>query len=570
MKEVISEILMKSLKKQGISVKKEEIEKFIEIPPSYDMGDYAFPCFFLAERMKTPPDEIALKIRGEIRGKDIPMEFGDIQTSGAYVNFFLDRKMIALKLIREIKSLKDKYGKPSSETPAKRTMVEFPSPNTNKPLHVGHLRNMTIGESVSRMSEFAGEKVIRANLNNDRGIHICKSMAAYDKYGENKIPPKKEKSDHFVGDFYVMFNEKSKTDLQMERESHRILQQWEAGDKKTLALWKKMNKWALDGFKETYKKFGISHDVEFFESEIYKKGKEIVEKGLKDEIFYKKKDGAIAVDLKKEGLGEKILIRLDGTSVYITQDLYLAELKYKRYKINKSIYVVGNEQNYHFNVLFSILKKLGFDFQGLKHLSYGMVNLPEGKMKSREGTIVDADDLIKEVQKLVKRELRSRDNLPEKQMEERSLKIALAAIKYLLLRVDTKKDMIFNPKESIDFEGDTGPYILYSYARASSILGKVKPGTKKYSAGELENQEVSLVKKISEFKDVVQKSFNELNPSILANYSYQLAKIFNEFYHACPVIGSEKESFRIDLVISFRQILKTSLYLLGIEPLEKM
>ncbi|MEK6833717.1 MAG: arginine--tRNA ligase [Nanoarchaeota archaeon] len=567
MKDVISNLLAKALKKEGISLKKEEVEKFIEIPPSQEMGDFAFPCFFLAAKLKQSPDEIALNIRGEI--EDFPDELEDIQTNGPYINFFLNRKAIALKLIEEVKSLGNEYGK--LNITGKKTMVEFPSPNTNKPLHVGHLINMTIGESISRISEFNGEKVIRANLNNDRGIHICKSMAAYKFYGRKRTPKTaKKKSDHFVGDFYVLFNQKEKENEKMELESHRLLQKWESGDKETLQLWKTMNKWALDGFKETYSKFGIKHDTEFFESDIYKNGREIVEKGLKDKIFIKKNDGAVVADLGKEGFGEKVLLRADGTSIYMTQDLYLAKLKYEKYKLDKSIYVVGNEQDYHFKVLFAILKKLGYNFEGLKHLSYGMINLPEGRMKSREGTVVDADDLIEEVQKLVKKELESRGKLSKKQLEEKSLKIALAAIKYILLKVDIKKDRVFNPKESIDFEGDTGSYILYSYARASSILKKLKKVEKNYSLEELEEKEISLVKKLSEFKEIVLKSFKDLNPSVIANYSYQLSRVFNEFYHACPVINSERESFRVDLVISFKQILKNSLYLLGIETLERM
>ena len=568
MKEVISELLVKILKKQGLKLKKEEIEKFLEVPPATEMGDYAFPCFFLASELKATPEEIALRIRETLH--DTPEGFDDIQSRGPYVNFFVNRKKFALDLINEITASGENYGKPTPKS--KRVMVEFPSPNTNKPLHLGHLRNMTIGESVSRLLEFNGDKIIRANLNNDRGIHICQSMAAYDKYGNNKKPPKTQKTDHFVGDFYVLFNKKSKTDFEMERESHRMLQRWEEGDKATIALWKKMNQWALDGFEETYERFGIKHGVEFFESEIYKKGKDIVEKGVEDGIFIKKKDGLVLVDLKKEGLGEKVLLRPDGTSIYMTQDLYLAKLKRDKYKVDKSIYVVGNEQNYHFQVLFTILKKLGFDTEGLKHLSYGLVNLPEGRMKSREGTIVDADDLIDEVQELVKKELKSRGKISSRELEQKSLKIALAAIRYLLLRVDTKKDMIFNPKESIDFEGDTGSYLLYSYARASSILKKLN--TRKHkedtSFDTLEEKEVDLVKKLSEFKDIISKSINELNPSFIANYSYHLAKIFNEFYHSCPVLGSDKETFRIGLVVCFRQIMKTSLSLMGIEALEKM
>jgi arginyl-tRNA synthetase len=575
MKEAISKIIIDSLEKEGVKLKREEVEKFIEIPPTTDMGDYAFPCFFLVGKLKIPPNEIALVLRKNMQ--DELEGFDDIQTSGPYVNFFVDRKKMAVNIVNEIKSAGENYGKPAinhGET-LKKTMVEFPSPNTNKPLHLGHLRNMTIGESVSRILEFNGDMVIRANLNNDRGIHICKSMAAYKFYGNKKTPKTAgKKSDHFVGDFYVMFNKKEDKDSNLEIESHRLLQKWEEGDSHVMNLWKKMNKWALDGFKETYKKFGIKHDVEFFESEIYKEGKDIVEKGVQDKIFTKKEGGLVIADLKKEGLGEKVLLRGDGTSIYMTQDLYLAKLKQDKYKIDKSIYVVGNEQDYHFQVLFTILGKLGFNLNGLKHLSYGMVNLPEGKMKSREGTVVDADDLIEEIQKLVRKELKSRYKLSDKELEDKSMKITLAAIKYFLLRVDTKKDMIFNPKESIDFEGDTGSYILYSYARASSILKKLQENknNKKEpsSLQELDKEEVALVKKLSDFKDIVSKSINELNPSLIANYSYQLSKIFNEFYHACPVIGSEKEAFRIDLVLCFRQILKKSLYLIGIEPLEKM
>jgi arginyl-tRNA synthetase len=565
MKMVIVNLIADSLKKMSVKITKEKIAGYITIPPSYDMGDYAFPCFFLENILKDEPSEIALKLRENI--KKLPKGLEDIQTKGPYVNFFIDRKILALSLIKAINSEKENFGK--SKKTKIRTMMEFPSPNTNKPLHLGHLRNMAIGESLSRIMEFNGEEVIRANLNNDRGIHICQSMAAYKMFGKNRTPAKK-KTDHFVGDFYVMFNEKSKKNEKLEIESHRMLERWEEGDKNTLALWKKMNSWVLKGFKQTYKTFGINHDVEFFESEIYKKGKEIIADGLKKGIFKKNKDGAILIDLNKEKLGEKILLRMDGTSVYITSDLYLAKLKYDKYKLNNSVYVVANEQNYHFDVLFTILKKLGLNYPGIKHLSYGMVNLPEGRMKSREGTVVDGDDLIEKIQGLVKKELQQRYKLPKAQIEERSLKIALAAVKYFLLKVDIRKNMIFNPKESVNFEGDTGSYLLYSYARASSILKKYSGKIKKSPLESLEDKEIFLVKKLSEFADTVYKAYIGLNPSLLSGYAYQLSQIFNEFYHACPVIGSEKETFRIELVKAFKQILGNSLYLLGIEPLEKM
>ena len=566
MRDEIANLLEKPIKKLKLKISKEDLKSLIETPPNSELGDYSFPCFSVAKELKQNPHEVALKLREEIGNKSIT--FQDIQTVGPYLNFFVDRVSLALQLIDRIKKEKDRYGKKFISN--SKTMIEFPSPNTNKPLHLGHLRNISIGESVSRILESNGESVIRANLNNDRGIHICKSMTAYEKYGKNKTPKAaKKKSDHFVGDYYVMFNEKSKKNKDLEVQSHRMLLRWEMGDKKTIALWKKMNKWALDGFNETYKKFKINHDVEYFESEIYKHGKEIVLKGVEDKIFEKKEDGSIIADLNKEKLGEKILLRLDGTSVYITQDLYLAKLKFDEYKIDKSIIVTGNEQDYHFNVLFTLLKKLKLEKENI-HLSYGMVNLPEGKMKSREGTVVDADDLIDKVQTLVKKELNKRTKLSKTELEKRSLIITLAAIKYMLLRVDAKKNMVFNPKESINFEGETGPYILYSYARANSILKKIKKNPKKEVIKELEQKEIELVKKLSEFEKVVEKSFNNLNPSLIANYSFQLAKTFNEFYHECPVINSKKIFLRSELVKSFKQVLKNALYLIGIETLEEM
>ncbi len=576
MKTEIAILLKKTLKGFGVDLDKKEIENLIETPPSSKMGDYSFPCFFLAKKLRKNPNEIALKIKEKISDKT----FEDIQTVGGYVNFFLNKKKFAEKVVKEVLTKKDKFGKVDVGKKEK-IMIEFPSPNTNKPLHLGHLRNMSIGESLSRITEFFGNKVIRANLNNDRGIHICKSMTAYEKFGKNKIPNKK--SDHFVGDYYVMF---SKNEKKLEKQNRECLQKWEQGDKQTLELWKKMNKWALDGFKETYKKFGIKQDVEYFESKIYKKGKSIINDGLKKKIFYKKSDGAIAIDLGKR-LGEKIVLRSDSTSVYITQDIYLAKLKYEKYKLDKSIYVVGNEQDYHFRVLEEILKRLKMKFF-LKHLSHGMVNLTEGKMKSREGIVVDADNLIENIQNLVKKELDSRTKLSKKELELRSLKITLAAIKYFLLRVDSKKNMLFNPKESINFEGDTGPYLLYSYARASSILRKSKIsissreelGTKRKSKNKkiktdfkikkLNEKEIELVKKLSQFQEVVLNAHKILNPSLIANYSYELTQLFNKFYHTSKVIGSEKESFRLALVESFRYVLKNSMKLLGIEVIERM
>jgi len=572
MKKVISNLLQKTIQKSfNLKLTIQEIDNKVEIPPDSLMGDFAFPCFFLSSKLKKNPNEIALKMKNEINNSS--REISEIKVSGPYLNFFVNKKILAVNLIKEISKNNKKYGENNSEK-EKKTSVEFPSPNTNKPLHLGHLRNMAIGESVSRILEFSGGKVFRNSLNNDRGVHICKSMVAYEKYGNNKTPEsEKKKSDHFVGDYYVLF---SKNKIPDEK-AQEMLRRWEGvgsnGNKKVIALWKKMNKWALDGFKETYKKYEIKLDKEYFESEIYMKGKEFVEQGLKKGIFKKKKDGSVFIDLNNEKLGEKIVLRADGTSVYITQDLYLAKLKFDELKIDNSIYVVGNEQDYHFNVLVAILKKLKFDFADkIKHLSYGMVVLPEGRMKSREGKVVDADDLIEEIQKLAKKELISRSKLSARELESRSLKIALASIKYFLLKTDINKDMLFNPEESIRFDGDTGPYIQYSYARANSILekSKIKNNLNKFEIKTLHPAEIELIKKLSQFKEIVLKSCDTLNPSLIVHYSYQLAQNFNEFYHSCPVVDSKEEEFRLALVKSFMQVLKNSVWLLGIDILDEM
>ncbi|PJE81569.1 arginine--tRNA ligase [Candidatus Pacearchaeota archaeon CG10_big_fil_rev_8_21_14_0_10_32_42] len=567
MKELVFKTIKKTIEKLGMKVDDEKIISAIEIPKDYSKGDFAFPCFVLAGIFKMPPREIAIQIRREI--ENAPIEFENIETEEAYINFFFNRKNLAFETLKKIKKEGDNYGK-NNDSKNEKTMIEFPSPNTNKPLHLGHLRNMSIGESISRISEFNGEKVVRTNLNNDRGIHICKSMLAYKKWGKGKKPVKK-KSDHLVGDFYVKYSQYEKKNPDIEKEVHDLLGKWENGDKKTIKLWEKMNKWALDGFKETYKNFQISHDKEYFESKIYKKGKEIILDGVKKGVFQQLEDGSIKFDLKEEGLGEKYLLRGDGTSLYVTQDIYLAYLKQKEFKLTKNYYVVGNEQEYHFKVLFKILEKLKIPLKGLKHLSYGMVNLPEGKMKSREGTVVDADTLIDQMQKLAQKEISKREkSISKTELKKRSQVIALSGLKYMLLKIDIMKNMLFDPKESISFEGNTGPYLLYSYARANSILNKFKKEPKIIFSENLEEKETELILKLNEFPRIVKKSYGSLNPSLIATYSYELSKIFNEFYHSHNVLKSNKEEFRISLVNSFRQVLKNSLYLLGIGVLEKM
>lgn len=570
MKELVAKVLAGCLKDMSIKMDDKKINELIEIPQNSELGDFAFPCFIFSKELKKNPVEISKEFSKIIHEKKLG-DFEKVVANGPYLNFFVDKKKFSEVVLKSTLKKKDKYGF-SSENKIGKVMIEFPSPNTNKPLHLGHLRNMTIGESMARILEFNGNKVVRSNLTNDRGIHICKSMLAYLLFGKNKKPDKK--TDHFVGDFYVLFSKAVKEKPELEKEAQDMLLKWEEGDKDVLALWKKMNKWAFDGMNETYKRFGINHDVNYYESKIYTKGKEIIFDGLKKGIFKKRDDGAIAADLTSEGLDEKVLLRADGTSIYITQDIYLAKLKDEKYRLDGSIYVVGNEQEYHFRVLFSILRKLGFKFaDNLKHLSYGMVELPEGKMKSREGTVVDADDLIDEVMGLSEEDLKDRyKDLSKKEIEKRALKIALAAIKYKLVRVDIFKNMVFDPKESVSFEGDTGPYLLYSYARANSILKKIKNKKSSFKIEKIEKSEFELIKKLNEFPEVVKEAYEKYNPSLVAHYSYQLAQLFNEFYHACSVIDAEKncKEFRIALVNAFKITMKNSLNLLGIDVLEEM
>jgi len=565
MKEQIVKSLANELKDH---LKPEDIEKSVEIPPSGDLGDYAFPCFGLSKLLRKNPAQIAADLKDRV-GRGGGLAGVRVESTGGYLNFFIDKRELAESTLRLCAG--ESFG---GGTAAGRVVVEFASPNTNKPLHLGHLRNMSIGDSVARILSLCGYEVFRASINNDRGVHICKSMLAYQRCGGGATPEGAGvKPDRFVGDYYVMFNAKSAEDPSWNDDAQAMLKKWEDGDPATIELWKKMNGWALSGFRETYRLFGISFDREYYESDIYKDGKEIVKDGLERGIFYRRDDGAVAVDLEDEKLGDKVLLRPDGTSVYIVQDLYLALLKDRDFGYDRSFYVVGNEQDYHFAVLIAIFKKLGRDVAGkMKHLSYGMVELPEGKMKSREGTVVDADDLIRETKELAKQEVAARYQLPDEMIEDRSLKIALAAIKYQLLKIDIAKNMVFDPKKAISFEGDTGPYLLYSYARASSIIRKAgTPQTIAVPAG-LEAAEVNLIKKIAFFPDAVKFAHDRLSPSVVANYAFDLAQLFNEFYHAHQVIGSggDVEIFRVNLVAGFRLTIGKCLALLGIEPIEEM
>ncbi|HEY9561487.1 MAG TPA: arginine--tRNA ligase [Anseongella sp.] len=475
-----------------------------------------------------------------------------------------------------------------------KVMVEYSSPNTNKPLHLGHIRNNLLGYSVSRILEAAGYEVIKSNLINDRGIHICKSMAAWMKFGEGETPASSGmKGDHLVGKYYVLFDKKYKEQIgklmevgmtedeakfaaPLMQEARQMLRMWEEGDPEVTNLWKTMNGWVYDGFEVTYRRLGVDFDKVYYESDTYLLGKDIVLDGLEKGTFFRKPDGSAWIDLSSEGLDEKLLLRADGTSVYMTQDIGTAQLKYDDYQMDKSVYVVGNEQDYHFKVLSSILEKLGKPWaSGLYHLSYGMVDLPSGKMKSREGTVVDADDLIDEMIAKARHntlELGKADQLPETEKEELFRKVGMAALKYYLLRVDPKKRLLFDPNESIDLQGHTGPFIQYTYARIRSVLEKAGIATESDAPGFLLNaDEKNLVILLNKFETTIIESAADYNPAVVANYLFDLAKTYNKFYHDNPILKAEdKQQFRLELSEITARIISRGMELLGIEVPEQM
>jgi len=541
----------------------------LETPPAEINADLSYPCFSLAKQQKNNPNKIATELEEKIRAK---IKKGslvkDVRAMGPYLNFYVNNEKFSEMLVKDVLKFGKKYGKGGKQK--EKIMIEYVAPNTNKPLHLGHIRNMLLGESLARIFEFLGCKVIRVNLNNDRGVHICKAMLAYKLWGKNKTPKSEhKKSDHFVGDFYVLYSKNVAANPELESEIRIMLKKWEDGDKKTRKLWKIMNKWALDGFEETYKKFGIKFDEVFNESEHYKEGKNIIINGLKDDIFEKDENGNIIAKLEQFGLPNKVLLRADGTSVYMTQDINLAKLKYEKYKMDRSIYVVGSEQTLHFKQLFKILQLLKFkNALGLYHLAYGMVYLPEGRMKSREGRVVDADNLLDELIGLSKAELKKRYKLSKSEFEKRAKAIAIGALFYFILKFDSLKDFIYNPEESLSFEGDTGPYLQYTYARANSILKKSK---KKPKIGKLtEENEFKIAKKLSQFSETIKRAAHDYKPHYVANYLFELATLFNEYYHATRVISSENEPARLALVKSVMIVLENGLRLLGIEAPKEM
>ncbi len=550
-----------NLLKKILPLKEIEILNLLENPPNSSLGDISLPCFQLSKLLKKDPKLIALELKEKLKPNKLIKE---IKVIGPYLNFFFNNETITTQILTKILKEKEKYGFKKSNK--KKVVIEFPSPNTNKPLHLGHLRNMALGESISRIIESQGYKVIRVNLNNDRGIHICKSMLAYKKWGNNKQPNKK--SDHFVGDFYVLFAQKSKLNQELEQEALELLRKWEKGDKSTISLWKKMNSWALKGFNETYKRFGLKFNKTYFESKIYKKGKDLVLNAFKQGKFQKDEKGAIIIDLGD--LGKKILLREDGTSIYITQDLYLAKLKHNDFKADSYIIVSASEQDHHFKVLFKILELLNFKFaKSCHHLSYGLVLLPEGRMKSREGTVVDADDLIDELTNMAKEELKKRQNNNLNLAE----KIALSSLKCHLLKFSTTTNITFNPQESISFQGETGPYLQYSLVRANKILNKskIKP---KLNTSLLKGQEIlDLIKLLGEFPLILEKSTKMYTTHYLTEYLFKIASLFNLFYEKYPVISAESKELqasRLALVQAYGITIKSGLSLLGIEEVKEM
>ncbi len=476
-------------------------------------------------------------------------------------------------------------------------MVEYSSPNTNKPLHLGHVRNNLLGYSIAKIQEANGWKVVKTNIVNDRGIHICKSMLAWQKFGNGETPETSgKKGDHLIGDYYVRFDveykkqihdlvaqgmdeETAKKEAPLIKEAQAMLLKWEQGDPEVRALWQKMNGWVYAGFDETYKQMGVSFDKIYYESNTYLEGKKEVERGLAEGLFYRREDNSVWADLTKDGLDEKLLLRQDGTSVYMTQDIGTAKLRFQDYPIDKMVYVVGNEQEYHFKVLSILLDRLGFPFgKELVHFSYGMVELPNGKMKSREGTVVDADDLmtqmIQDAKEISKDKVNTLPDITAEEAENIARIVGLGALKYFILKVDPRKNMLFNPAESIDFNGNTGPFIQYTYARIQSVLRKADTTSIVLNkATALNDKELSLIQRLTEFPAMVRQAGDEFSPAVLCNYAYSLACDFNSFYHDYSILNepdAEKRSVRIILSASVAKVIRTAMELLGIEVPNRM
>jgi arginyl-tRNA synthetase len=559
-------------------------------------GDLTVVVFPFAKAARKGPEQAANEI-GEYLKANEPLI-----TAFNVIKGFLNLSIAQNYWLQTLAAINanDTFGTASATEESPLVMIEYSSPNTNKPLHLGHIRNNLLGFSLGEIVKANGQKLVKTNIVNDRGIHICKSMLAWQKFGNGETPASSgKKGDHLVGDYYVKFDQEYKAQIKelmgqgqseedakrnapMIVEAQEMLRKWEAGDEEVRNLWKTMNGWVYAGFDETYKKMGVDFDKIYYESQTYLEGKSKVEEGLAKGVFYRREDGSVWADLTNDGLDEKLLLRADGTSVYMTQDIGTAKLRFDDFPIDKMVYVVGNEQNYHFQVLSILLDKLGFKWgKDLVHFSYGMVELPEGKMKSREGTVVDADDLIEEMvgtARETSQELGKLDGCTEEEAENIARMVGLGALKYFILKVDPRKNMTFNPKESIDFNGNTGPFIQYTHARIKSVLRKAADmqlvaTVDADAALNLSEKEISLVQMLGDFPGVVKEAGDEYSPAVVANYVYDLAKEYNQFYHDHSILKEENEqlrAFRLTLSRNIAKVIKTGMSLLGIEVPERM
>ena len=570
-----------------------------ETKPEF-VGDYTIVLFALLKTLKKSPETLGKEL-GEQLLKDHADFFSGYNVIKGFLNLSISDQQLTSLLKRNYSD--ENFGK--KESTHQKVMVEYSSPNTNKPLHLGHLRNNFLGWSVAEILKANGNDVVKTSIVNDRGIHICKSMIAWEMFAHGDTPDSThEKGDHFVGDYYVKFNDEYKKEVkeltdagktkdEAEKEApimkrtQQMLLDWENGKQDVRELWKMMNSWVYKGFDETYKRIGSDFDKTFYESDTYLLGKDFVKEGLEKNVLFKKEDGSVWIDLTDQNLDEKLVLRADGTSVYITQDIGLAKQKFEEYHLDKSIYVIGDEQLYHMKVLKEIIRKLGMDFADkIHHLSYGMVELTTGKMKSREGTVVDADDLIDEMVATAEqhtKELGKVNDFSEEELKELYETLGLGAMKFYLLRVDPKKRMIFNPEESIDFHGFTGPFVQYTYARIQSILRKVTEGSaipdKQFSIDwQLENEKLlplerQLILFLEKYKNIITDAADEMNPSLIANYVFNLAKLYNSFYAEHSVVNAEneeKKNLRLSISVMTAGILKSGLQLLGINVPERM
>ncbi len=584
-------VLVKSAVKALYTIEVEDSQiQWQKTRPEFE-GNITLVVFPFVKLARKAPAQIATEI-GEwltANGEGLVAKFNAVQ---GFLNLVIDDAF----WIRQLQAIDTDANYGQQPDRQQLMMVEYSSPNTNKPLHLGHVRNNLLGYSIARIQEANGWKVVKTNIVNDRGIHICKSMLAWLKYGNGETPESSgKKGDHLIGDYYVRFDKEYKTQIAelmaagkdeetakreapLMLEAQEMLRKWEANDPEVRALWAKMNSWVYAGFDETYQRMGVSFDKIYYESNTYLEGKSEVEKGLASGAFYRREDGSVWADLTKDGLDEKLLLRSDGTSVYMTQDIGTAKLRFQDYPIDKMVYVVGNEQEYHFKVLSILLDRLGFPFgKELVHFSYGMVELPNGKMKSREGTVVDADDLmdkmVEDAKEISKDKVNTLQGITEEEANEIARKVGLGALKYFILKVDPRKNMLFNPAESIDFNGNTGPFIQYTYARIQSVLRKAESQWTLCSLVSLDPKELALIQRLCEYPAIVRNAGENFSPAVICNYAYDLACDFNSFYHDLSILNepdANKRALRLLLAKNVAKVIQSALGLLGIEVPERM